>query len=107
MEKTKRQKVRYEFYTFSGQVGVIVTQINLKLENPASIKFVYEGLAGSFAQINNIYFLSPLIDTNTGVAPYPSTLVLENNQDEIDVTNYSLKIGQGQVVIICKYFINE
>jgi len=107
MPVKKTQKVRYEFFTYSGQVGVIATQINVKIENPASVKFIFEGAAGSFAVINKTFLLSPVIDTNNGTAVYPSELILNNNLNEIDTTIYQLLIGQGQIILVCKYYIND
>lgn len=108
MEKKIKSKVKYEFYQFNGTLGVFVTQLNLKLEHPASIKFVCVGPVGTGARINNLYQLSTLIDYVSGVAQLPYELVLENNQDEIDVTNYSLQIfGQCAVFVVCKYYIND
>lgn len=105
--KIKRQKVRYEFFEYQGSAPISDTQINLKLENPASVTFVNTGPLNTLVTINNVYKLNCVGDYVSGVAAEPYELVLTNNQDEIDVTNYSLIIQSGGVCkVICKYFVN-
>lgn len=107
-QKYKDRKVRYEFFTYQGQIGTLVTQINLKIENPASIKFSCVGPPFTLAVINNIYFLGPVIEFVNGTGTLPYELILENNGDEIDVTNYSLKLTPSAVVtVVCKYYVND
>lgn len=107
MEKTKRQKVRWEFYKFAAVPGTPISQFNLKVENPCEIRFIHESTGGTFANINNVFTLSNLKDYISGVALMPYELVLTNNQDEIDVTSYSLQLTGGQCYVVCKYFINS
>jgi hypothetical protein len=103
-----KRRVRYEFFIYSGAAGVLSTQINLKIENPASVKFINVGPAPTVALINNVIFLSSCLNYVGGTAVGPFELELKNNLNEIDVTNYSLKIfGAGVVQVICKYYVNE
>jgi hypothetical protein len=107
MEKQKKQKVRYEFYEFQGTNAIADTQINLKLENPAQVTFINTGPLTTLVTINNIFKLNCVGDYVTGAAAEPYELILSNNQDEIDVTNYSIVIQAGGVLkVICKYFVN-
>ena len=107
-QKYKDRKVRYEFFSYTGTVGVLVTQINLKIENPASIKFTCLGSPFNLAVINNIYYLNPIIEFVNGTAQAPYELILENNGDETDVTIYSLKLTPGAAVqVVCKYYVND
>lgn len=107
-QKYKDRKVRYEFFTYQGQIGTLVTQINLKIENPASIRFTCLGAPFTLAVINNIYYLGPIIEFVNGTAQAPYELILENNGNEIDVTTYSLKLTPGAVVqVTCKYYVND
>jgi len=108
MEKKKFQKVRYEFYSFSGN-GVLSGQsYNLKLENPASIKFTAVGGPNGIVLINKNYALTVWRTQTLMTAALPSELLLENNQDEIDVTNYQIICSaDARVNIVCKYYINE
>ena len=106
-KKSNKVRVRYEFFTYSAPLGSLVTQVNLKIENPASIRFVSVGPAATVAVVNNTYFLGNIPDFTAGLTP-PYELILENNANEIDVTTYSLKISvNGVVNVICKYFVNE
>ena len=112
MRNKNRQKIRYEFYNFqTGPSGVFNT--TLVLENPASIKFVLTGNGGAtdLCTINNAYNLQPIgIFTSAIGANFPCELILENNQDEIDITNYSINItSPGNSInlkVIAKYFID-
>lgn len=107
----KKQRVRYEFYNFqTGPTGVFNTQ--LVLENPASIKFILTGTGGAtdLCTINNAFNLQPIgIFTSPIGANFPYELILENNQDEIDVTNYTINITSPansiNLKVVAKYFI--
>jgi hypothetical protein len=80
----------------------------LVLSNPASIKFIAEGLSiagfNKFITINEQIALQPYTDTLTGISTAPYELILENNSDEIDVTQYQIRVPAGAILkIICKY----
>ena len=103
-----KKEIRYQFFKYDGLSALVPTQYTLVVENPASITFTYlSGFPGDVATINKNYFLNSVLDTNNGTAQYPSTLILENNADEIDVTNYSILIGFGTMIVTCKYFLNN
>jgi len=81
----------------------------LVLSNPASIKFIVEGasIAGfnKFVTINEQMVLQPYTDTLQGIATAPYELLLENNDQEYDVTQFQVKVPAGAVLkIICKYY---
>lgn len=110
MIKQIKQKVRYEFYNFENSAIGNVAQFNLKLEDPASVKFEFVSfLPGTqIATINKIYNLDSILNTNNGTAVFPSQLILENNSDEIDSTIYSIVIfSPGTVYVTCKYYIKD
>jgi hypothetical protein len=107
----EKQKVRYEFYNFqTGPTGI--SQQTLVLENPASIKFVCTGTGGGADQviINNTYILCPINVFMTGVPQFPFELILNNNINEIDVTNYSIRITSPansiNLKVVAKYNID-
>lgn len=99
----KKQKVRYEFYTF--QSSTVNFYTTLVLENPAEVKFFnVSTFAGGKATINNQFTL----DSINAVAPTnPSTLFLTNNVNEIDTTNYQILLQVGtNLNVIAKYYID-
>ena len=107
----KKQKVRYEFYNFqTGPSGVSNT--TLVLDKPASVKFVVTGagLGADLVTINNAYQLQSVNLFTTIGSQYPYELILENNQDEIDITNYSINIFSPAnaitLKVIAKYYID-
>lgn len=105
---TDKRKVRYEFFTYSGVAGVFFTQINLKIENPASVKFINIGPPATVVIINNIHILACCRDFVGGTSLAPYELELTNNVNEIDATIYSLKIsGAGVCQVVCKYYVSE
>lgn len=112
MEKIKKQKVRYEFYNFVGDLILPNKQYNLKVENPAEIRFLVVAPVGTNSNviINNVYTLSNFYQSNNalfGVTPYE--LILKNHLNEIDVTNYSINIfgPDTTCIITCKYYVNS
>ena len=108
IKKNDKRKVRYEFFKYSGVLGTLTTQVNLKIENPASIKFVCVGPAFTGALINNTYFLSPCVDFTAGATQAPYELVLNNNINEIDITTYSIVlVSDCAVLVVCKYYVND
>jgi hypothetical protein len=102
-----KRKVRYEFYKYDGTNPLQPRTYTLNLQNTAKVIFTFIGFSGDVVVINQGYFLNPVIDTNNGLAQYPSTLILENNKNEIDKTNYQLQITNGSVIVVCKYYVNE
>ena len=101
----KKQKVRYEFYKFEATAGSVTR--TLTLSNPASVKFLMSGNgAANTCLINNTYRLQPIGLFTNGTASNPYELTLENNENEIDITDYVLFIQQGTVVVVAKYYID-
>lgn len=107
MEK-KPQKVTYEVITVDGTGNINGITQTLKLSNPASIKFICLSFGiGSRATINNNFQLQAYKDSTnplTGLEPFE--LILNNNINEIDVTQYTVKTD-CIVRVICKYYVNE
>lgn len=103
----RKTKVYYEVFEVSHPL--VDQNKTLVLSNPASIKFIVEGasIAGFnlFVKINEQITLQPYTDTLTGIASAPYQLLLENNDNELDVTQYQVQVPAGAVLkIICKYF---
>tara|TARA_R110000868_G_C10601522_1_gene740538 strand:+ start:126 stop:431 length:306 start_codon:yes stop_codon:yes gene_type:complete len=93
-----KTKVLYEF-------RIINTDQVLVLDKPAQITFQLIGVAGQGVVINNTYNL--LTRTESLQVPFkaPWELVLENNVNEIDITNYVIRfIGTPALYLIIKYF---
>lgn len=103
----KRQKVRYECYTYNAPNGL--TTHFLKLNNPAEVKFIgVDSNIGNRITINNSFVIQSLVDVLNGTAVYPSELILNNNENEIDVTQYTLLLQQNsEVFVVCKYYVIE
>ena len=77
----------------------------LVLDKPAQITFQLLGVAGQSVVINNTFVL--LTRTESLQVPYkaPWELVLENNVNEIDITNYVIRfIGTPSLYLIIKYY---
>jgi hypothetical protein len=107
--KLDKSNIRYEFYSFeTGPTGNFST--TLVLNKPASIQFILcgTGNVNDFCVINNLFNLSPI---GTLIAPreLPFELILNNNLNEIDNTNYTIRIqsplNSVQLKIVCKYLI--
>ena len=102
----KKIKIYYEVFEVTHPL--IDQNRTLVLSNPASIKFIAEGTSiasfNNFITINEQISLQPYTDTLTGIATAPYQLLLENNSDEIDETQYQVKVPAGaSLKIICKY----
>jgi hypothetical protein len=105
----KKQKIKYQFYQFTGTPGAI-TNFTLKLNSPMEVKFFLTAPVGilGFVTINNLYRLEPYEHTVNGTAFLPFELTLKNNINEIDTTDYVLQI-KDQVIcdVVCKYSVLE
>ncbi len=102
-------KIPVYYEVFEVSHPLIDQNKTLVLSNPASIKFIVQGasIAGfnKFVTINEQMNLQPYTDTLTGIASAPFELLLENNNRELDVTNYQVNVPAGAVLkIICKYY---
>jgi hypothetical protein len=109
----KRQKVRYEFYSYeTGPTGTF--NVTLTLDKPASVRFILTGrglLQSDFCTINNLYNLQPIFLTTPGPDRiFPSELILQNQINEIDVTDYQIRIQNATntvtLKIVAKYYID-
>jgi hypothetical protein len=104
--------VRYEFYKYDADPLGVSKQYTLVLGNPANVRFIALSPVGTISQviINNSYILnnySQSVDPLLATAPFE--LNLNNNDFEIDKSNYSILIfGPDTTVhVICKYYVNE
>jgi hypothetical protein len=92
--------VKYEFFEF-------VQDANLVIDKPCGLTFINTSLVpGATIIINNTFILSSVRDTILGTANYPNTLLLTNNNNEIDVTHYRIKnpASEGKLSVIAKFF---
>jgi hypothetical protein len=100
---TKNIKVRYEFYTYDSSKG----STTLVFDNPAEVTFICTGSGVADAVIiNNAFRISSTIAFTSGVATYPNSLTLKNNNYEIDKTTYTIRVLglNSQCQVIVKYF---
>ena len=100
----EKTKVYYEFRQIS-------TDQVLVLDKPAQVTFQLWGPLGSnTCIINNAYILVNRLDSLDilGGGKYDWQVVLNNNQNEIDVTNYQIRFnGTGNILmVIIKYYEN-
>ena len=85
----------------------VTTDQILVLDNPASVWFQMLG-TGGFVTINNIYRLQSYLESNSAAGLFDWQLKLDNNVNEIDVTNYVLRFaGTGSLNLIIKYYENH
>jgi hypothetical protein len=106
--KKNKQKVRYEFYRYDNPNPTNYNLPQLKLEEPAEIKFVFiSTVPGTFCIINNIFIMNSLSDYVSGVATSPYELILKNNINEYDVSSYSINMTNlGTLLVVCKYYVS-
>jgi hypothetical protein len=87
------------------EIRQIQTDQILVLDNPASIRFEVLGSAVGFVIINNIYRLQPFLESNSVLGTANWYLELNNNVNELDVTNYNIRFQTtGVLTIIIKYY---
>ena len=92
-----KTKILYEFRQ-------IETDQVLVLDKPAQITFILFG-SGGFATINNLYKIQSFADSKSALGYLDYKLVLDNNVNEIDVTNYTIRLVGGQsLTLIIKYY---
>ena len=93
-----KTRILYEFRTIN-------TNQVLVLDKPAQITFQLIGVAGQGVIINENYNLQTRTESLQAPFKSPWELVLNNNVNELDVTNYNLRfIGNPTLTIIIKYF---
>jgi len=107
-KKQKVQKVRYEFFNFSGN-GVLSGQsYTLKIEQPAQVTFTALGGPTGLVVINKNLLLVCYRQQTLGTAQGPSQAILSNNANEVDVTTYQILCSANAICsVICKYYVNE
>ena len=98
-----KNKIYYEFRIVQGNQTLV-------LEKPAQVTFQLIGGTGLFygqCQINNTYNLETK-EASLSAYKYDWQVVLNNNQNEIDVTNYQIRFnGTGNILmVIIKYYEN-
>ena len=93
-----KQEVIYEFKEYTE------TQ-TLVLNNPAEVTFINQGVGGAVIVINNVINLTPSEQVVQGIGDYQDRIVLRPNINEVDTTDYNVKIPVGsKLVVICKYY---
>jgi|688.fasta_scaffold987349_2 hypothetical protein len=87
------------------EIRQIQTDQILVLDKPASVWFQVLGAGGGFVIINNLYRLEPFQNSNSALGVVDWQLKLDNNVNELDVTNYTIRFaGASQLTIIIKYY---
>lgn len=87
------------------EIRQIQTDQILVLDKPASLRFEVLGSAVGFVVINNIYRLQPFLESNSALGVANWYLDLNNNVNEIDVTNYNIRFtGPAVLIVIIKYY---
>lgn len=97
----QKTPIVYEFRQIS-------TDQTLVLDKPAQVTFQIFG-TGSIITINNSYKIQSFKDSQSAAGVYNWQLVLNNNVNEVDVTNYVIRFGggvSGLLFIIIKYYEN-
>lgn len=109
MENKKRQLIKYQFFRFDNPNGTPLNLNTLNLERPAEVRFLFTSpLPGTYCIINQTYVLAPLNDFISGITNAPYELILKNNLQEIDITNYQINIlNVGTLFVTCKYYIDN
>ena len=87
------------------EIRQIQTDQILVLDKPASVRFEVLGSAVGFIVINNIYRLQPYLESNSALGTANWYLDLNNNVNELDVTNYNIRFNTtATLIIIIKYY---
>ena len=95
----QKTRVLYEFRQ-------IQTDQVLVLDRPASVWFQMLG-SGGFVTINNNYRLQSYLESNSPLGLFDWQLKLDNNVNELDVTNYIIRFAVPGIVslnLIIKYY---
>lgn len=94
----EKQEIIYEFKEFTESQTLV-------LNNPAEVTFINQGVGGGVITINNVINLITSAQVVQGVGDYLDRIVLKPNLNEIDTTDYNVKIPVGsKLVVICKYY---
>jgi len=109
MEKKKRQKVKYEMFSYSGTSTIPfgITTYNIVFEKPSEITFFNYGTTSLVAFINNNIYLSPFVDVLAGTAQTDYKITFSTNVNEEDTTRYVLKMATGTTVqALVKFYVD-
>jgi hypothetical protein len=110
MEKKKRQKVKFEMFTYTGTSTIPfgITTYNLVFEKPAEITFFNYGTTSLAAILNNNIGLSPFVDVLAGTAPTDYKITFSTNVNEEDTTRYVLRMATGTTVqVLVKFYVDS
>lgn len=104
----EKKKIRYEFYQFTSQPGGTLTK-NLVLNNPSEVYFYVTSATTGRVVINNIWQLNSIKQYTLGTGNFNYELLLKNNENEIDVTDYNINIlsANTSVFVKCKYYTDS
>jgi len=93
-----KQEVIYEFKEYTE------TQ-TLVLNNPAEVTFINQGVGGGVVTINNVINIQTSANVIAGIGDYFDRITLRPNLNEVDTTDYNVKIPIGtKLIVICKYY---
>lgn len=98
-----KQKVRFEFEEVS-------TAKTLVLHEPAGVQLInISANPADLITINGIINISPQIAVNNGTARTPGDYTSPTQQNEVDMTTYSVAFptGSGKLLVIKKYYVTQ
>jgi len=100
-----RKKIKWEIIQLSDSGRVLIPR------GAIEVRFFFNesGVAAQTATINNAYVLTSFKQFTGGVqTPYPYELILINNTNEEDVTEYYLRmVPLSRMTVLYKYYVNE
>jgi hypothetical protein len=93
-----KEEIIYEFKE-------VTESQTLVLNNPAEVTFINQGVGGGIVTINNVINIQPSSIVIAGGADYYDRVTLKNNVNEVDTTDYNVKMPVGtKLIVICKYY---
>ena len=93
------KEVQWYFYEMSGSGRAPIPKGALE------VRFFYANCTGGFLKINNTMRMNGFNQYTNGTAiKYPFELILVNNLNELDATEYDVQMTTGDtLIIIAKY----
>jgi len=77
----------------------------LVLNNPAEVTFINQGVGGGIVTINNVIQIQTSGNVIAGIGDFFDRITLKNNGNEIDTTDYNVRMAVGtKLIVICKYY---
>ena len=77
----------------------------LVLNNPAEVTFINQGIGGGIVTINNVIQIQTSGNVIAGIGDFFDRVTLKNNVNEVDTTDYNVRMPVGtKLIVICKYF---